>query len=113
MLPEPLLSPAMVKVDKVLIVATSREVLGDTSIKTGVWCAVLEARDSARCGLLWSPLHSKPNRIVDWQGGGAGSAVLRLQAAWVRAGCPFHLQAWAITNIANLRLALLAGTLWT
>ena len=85
-LPEPLLSPAMVKVDKVLIVATSREVLGDTAIKTGVWCAVLEARDSACCGLLWSPLHSKPHRIVDWQGGGAGSAVLRLQAAWVRAG---------------------------
>ena len=41
-LPEPLLSPAMVKVDKVLIVATSREVLGDTDIKTGVWCAGLQ-----------------------------------------------------------------------
>lgn len=29
----------MVKVDRVLIVATSRERLGDTAIKTGVWCA--------------------------------------------------------------------------
>ena len=30
---------AMVKVDRVLIVATSRERLGDTAIKTGVWSA--------------------------------------------------------------------------
>ena len=47
----------MVKVDKVLIVATSREVLGDTAIKTGVWCAVLQARACMRCRLPWSPLH--------------------------------------------------------
>lgn len=52
-LPEPLLLPVMVKVDRVLIVATSREVLGDTAIKTGAWCTILQ---TTSLGMLQAPV---------------------------------------------------------
>ncbi len=40
----------MVKVDRILIVATSRELLGDTAIKTGAWCALQACRRATQLG---------------------------------------------------------------
>jgi hypothetical protein len=94
---------AMVKVDRILIVATSRELLGDTAIKTGAWCALQALRQAmqlrrARVETTQQLLQTarmatpcchpctfegcaQPSRCMR-QGGGAGGALLHVPAAW-------------------------------